>query len=979
MLTTRIVNLYTVENLHDWVKQKNNIYIGRARKSLQASIWGNPFKIGPYDRDTAVLLYEQYLLGNRELLRSLPDLKGKTLGCWCAPLRCHGEILHRLENMSFASISSDILDKLSSTHTPEVLFKNSSFSPSKSDPELDTFCEKLVLNMFNSFVPSPVPTVQPLCSLPAAKLPIDDTTVASSPIPTSSTQDKVSRDVPLSAVETPCSDSMGVLSLMPIDEPSQDNSSMEIPSIHVKELPLKDSSFQHIIKATCDDPKEDTPLVLASSLVPTVKLPCSSSTIPLSSIPSSCTSQDRSVLSLEPHSSSLPGATSPETLDPLPVVIHLPSDEERLFEELFTVDKQPPEERGLFSPKQTETPTDSVNNCSTMQPGLCSEPNKSVSEPEGTPLLGEKVSEPRSLRCRTSLHERESSQFQQYFNSDSDSEKDDSDDSQYDFLKSSQPQQFPLSKKRAAILVEEKDICKLRNNRKKDEKIMSLDVEKFPAIAVETKSAMFRTERPLAWYEGIRQHIAKQNVSSSFDYRKHQNGLISISECRAVFNRKEVIHIKINFVTGVLTAKGPSLKTWIQSDFEHIEKVIHNQRSKAISETSTLDNKSEETDKHEEKNLKDLIKSNDNGMKDELKSIETEIESLNVALQSIEQGLLKLTDRMNNIDTTLKDDAAAYENKRMSMEEGLDCKISIFQEVIESSTKKQVNKLTTDLNNKISGVKDAFTKFKTEVEEKMDSYISSCSPSEHTTTSEKGRSAIDSGLIVGIQEDITELDKNYDSRYTSLSLSLANMQEDLKSENESRYQALNTCISVLQQDINTLKASQTTSRFVPRTIDNSLSAEDRSPAPDTDQMRTDDKTKIIMCMDSNGKYLDHRRLWDLDGTKHCICYTLSDVNKVIDQKVKYASLKYFMLSVGCNDLDHNDASKVFDDLKKIVTKLQTLYTHIKIIDGEVTARMDSKDELVKEINILINEYAVSKDSIYTYRNSNMCDKKLGDS
>ena len=78
-----------------------------------------------------------------------------------------------------------------------------------------------------------------------------------------------------------------------------------------------------------------------------------------------------------------------------------------------------------------------------------------------------------------------------------------------------------------------------------------------------------------------------------------------------MFNRKEVIHIKINFVTGVVTAKGPSLKTWIQSDFEHIEKVI---RKKTISETSTLDNKSEETDKHEEKNLKDLIKSNDNGI-----------------------------------------------------------------------------------------------------------------------------------------------------------------------------------------------------------------------------------------------------------------------------------------------------------------------------------------------------------------------------
>ena len=63
-----------------------------------------------------------------------------------------------------------------------------------------------------------------------------------------------------------------------------------------------------------------------------------------------------------------------------------------------------------------------------------------------------------------------------------------------------------------------------------------------------------------------------------------------------------------------------------------------------------------------------------------------------------------------------------------------------------------------------------------------------------------------------------------------------------------------------------------------------------------------------------------------------------------------------MLSVGCNDLDHNSAQKVFEDLKNLVVKIQGFYPGIKVIVGEVTPRMDEKDELVKEVNALINTY-----------------------
>ena len=76
-------------------KEKYEVYIGRP------SIFGNPFEIGKDgDRDEVCDKYEIYVRDrikkDRIFRNQIKNLKGKTLGCWCSPKRCHGEILIRL-------------------------------------------------------------------------------------------------------------------------------------------------------------------------------------------------------------------------------------------------------------------------------------------------------------------------------------------------------------------------------------------------------------------------------------------------------------------------------------------------------------------------------------------------------------------------------------------------------------------------------------------------------------------------------------------------------------------------------------------------------------------------------------------------------------------------------------------------------------------------------------------------------------------
>ena len=64
------------------------VYVGRPSK------WGNPFVIGrDGSRDDVIAKYRTWIMQQPALLKALHELKGKDLVCWCAPERCHANVL----------------------------------------------------------------------------------------------------------------------------------------------------------------------------------------------------------------------------------------------------------------------------------------------------------------------------------------------------------------------------------------------------------------------------------------------------------------------------------------------------------------------------------------------------------------------------------------------------------------------------------------------------------------------------------------------------------------------------------------------------------------------------------------------------------------------------------------------------------------------------------------------------------------------
>lgn len=75
-------------------KSHYDIYIGRPSK------WGNPFSIGKDGtRNEVIQKYEKWIWQQDDLISAIKngELHDKILGCWCAPLPCHGDILLEID------------------------------------------------------------------------------------------------------------------------------------------------------------------------------------------------------------------------------------------------------------------------------------------------------------------------------------------------------------------------------------------------------------------------------------------------------------------------------------------------------------------------------------------------------------------------------------------------------------------------------------------------------------------------------------------------------------------------------------------------------------------------------------------------------------------------------------------------------------------------------------------------------------------
>jgi ParB-like chromosome segregation protein Spo0J len=85
-----VINVDKHAHLTSWAERRGLLVMVD-----RSSPWGNPFVLGDDGtRDAVCEAYAKHYLPHKpSLLKKLPALRGKALGCHCAPLRCHGDTI----------------------------------------------------------------------------------------------------------------------------------------------------------------------------------------------------------------------------------------------------------------------------------------------------------------------------------------------------------------------------------------------------------------------------------------------------------------------------------------------------------------------------------------------------------------------------------------------------------------------------------------------------------------------------------------------------------------------------------------------------------------------------------------------------------------------------------------------------------------------------------------------------------------------
>ena len=119
------------KSLSDWVKQKDNVFIGsnsiKYLGTSEQSVFENPF----HGRENSIHLFKVYAENNKDLQKEIYKLKGKKyLGCWCQDRKqCHGKVIVELfENM---------MDKENNSNNNNIINNNNNNNNNNNSFESD--------------------------------------------------------------------------------------------------------------------------------------------------------------------------------------------------------------------------------------------------------------------------------------------------------------------------------------------------------------------------------------------------------------------------------------------------------------------------------------------------------------------------------------------------------------------------------------------------------------------------------------------------------------------------------------------------------------------------------------------------------------------------------------------------------------------------------------------------------------------------
>ena len=525
------------------------------------------------------------------------------------------------------------------------------------------------------------------------------------------------------------------------------------------------------------------------------------------------------------------------------------------------------------------------------------------------------------------------------------------------------------------------------------------------------KKSGFISHRPLDWAIALEKMTVELQMDSRWDYACDDEKYTEIIVKILPTNHKRVT-VEIKLTSGVVLLTGTNHQEWIAVMFEPW---------KSTMETGTFDPASifEEV---KQRPTTRLQKEDDSS---EIAILWEENESLKNSLLNLENAVSQISEENKKITTLLVNQRTEYELNLKKIVTAYDEKIAGFLLAAESScdnkvasclsttncniekVKQQMNKQDSKIQNNVVQIRNLMEK--KPVDEPSPSWIDVENISKKCTSEQLDYIYTRINSISEVQQakpsriDVENISKKCMSEQLDCINTRMNSISEIQQANPPNLdlRRLENEVKLLQQNLTTIKEKMDNSSSNIQNFRQQTSPDRDSRShignragwgssgmmhqlPDRDSNRprkndprydipiTDRNIKVLVCMDSNGKRLDKKKFWTLNGTIWKTTYRIEHVQKVLEL-CQESTIDTILISVGTNDVDNKTGHEAAKDIAALVDSILAERPQIKIAISEATPRSRERDNEIVMCNNKLHELLDNKQNVFLATQSNLRD------
>ena len=502
--------------------------------------------------------------------------------------------------------------------------------------------------------------------------------------------------------------------------------------------------------------------------------------------------------------------------------------------------------------------------------------------------------------------------------------------------------------------------------------------------------ADFLTSRPFLWVKAFYQYVKENQIKCRWESSTEPvHGKCSEIKMNIVFMESKKVSMVFKLAAGSVMVKGAHHKLWIDNEFKYVKRCL-DQLDPSQGVSTVLNTSSSSKSKANPINHNTNEAKSKTTEQSETDKIWSELDSLKTGLSTLGKSIEHLLLANRESKDEEEKEKNIFEDRMNRLRSTYDSKLTVFMSAISIECEDKIDKIKSECLSQNLRINKEMASIESRFQKKLNSInqVSTCKCQDINNPKwtdleliRKNLNEVQQNIIndldtIKFSNDSDNLRKEFKELHDSISAESSNVRMSLLRGEQSilnvkeQIKVLTESCGNLQKKTLVSSGTNTSKNpFLPTDLTHEPSVPSYSQpaitpslpytapfnsakAPSPNRKKT---PRILICMDSNQKFIDKNRFWNINESSWKSCYTIQQVNRLFENETFSNELECVLISCGVNDIDSKAGRNVADELFHSVMGIHHQYPKITIVVNEITPRGDEKNKDVNTCNERLKE------------------------